>query len=74
MIQTTRDLDEDRCAQYHAPGQARGNKTPTRSGQILGTPRGIGSGGPTFMGLAWSLAGVGACHPTSLFGRLGLMC
>lgn len=24
------------------------------------------------MGLAWRLAGAGACHPTSLFGRLGL--
>lgn len=26
------------------------------------------------MGLAWKMAGVGACHPTSLFGRLGLSC
>lgn len=45
-------------------------QTPTRSGQILGRARGTGSGGPTSMGLAWRLAGVGACHPTSLFGRL----
>lgn len=45
-------------------------QTPTRSGQILGRARGTGSGGPTSMGLAWTLAGVGACHPTSLFGRL----
>lgn len=47
-------------------------RTPTRSGQILGKARGTGCTGPTSMGLAWRPAGVGACHPTSLFGRLGL--
>lgn len=47
-------------------------RAPTRSGQILGKARGTGCRGPTSMDLAWRPAGAGACHPTSLFGRLGL--
>ena len=58
-------LGEDRCASQE-------KQTPTRSGQVLGNTRGEGGGGVHLHGSGLKTDRGCACHPTSLFGRLGL--
>lgn len=65
-----KSLDEDRRERE----RQEETKPPPVPARFLASP-GVGAvEGPPSMGLAWRPAGVGACHPTSLFGRLGLAC